>query len=141
MFLAEVPKPGRSGALRTSWNGAARRRRDEVAASINMRHVNPILPEFKLPPLLTATTSAEGALTGVDFIVHTIPVQSSERFLERFKDLIPPEAPVISCSKGLHTDTLETMADLIPRVLGRPQPTAFLSGPTFAQELIDRYPS
>mmetsp|Transcript_140586 Transcript_140586/g.437230 ORF Transcript_140586/g.437230 Transcript_140586/m.437230 type:complete len:273 (-) Transcript_140586:39-857(-) len=33
------------------------------------------------------------------------------------------------------------MAELVPRVLGRDQPMAFLSGPTFAKELMDASPS
>jgi len=49
--------------------------------------------------------------------------------------------PIVSTSKGLHSETLETMAELVPRVLGRAQPMAFLSGPTFAKELMEGYPS
>jgi glycerol-3-phosphate dehydrogenase (NAD+) len=33
------------------------------------------------------------------------------------------------------------MVELVPRVLGHAQPMAFLSGPTFAKELMDAYPS
>eukprot|EP00238_Polyblepharides_amylifera_P004062 CAMPEP_0196591664 /NCGR_PEP_ID=MMETSP1081-20130531/70502_1 /TAXON_ID=36882 /ORGANISM="Pyramimonas amylifera, Strain CCMP720" /LENGTH=226 /DNA_ID=CAMNT_0041915099 /DNA_START=574 /DNA_END=1254 /DNA_ORIENTATION=+ len=33
------------------------------------------------------------------------------------------------------------MQELIPRALGRPQPAAFLSGPTFAHELMQAFPS
>lgn len=117
-------------------------RREEVSASINTKHCNPVhLSEHKLPPLLGATTEAAEALRGVSFIVHSIPVQSTAEFLEPLKVLIPEDVPIISTSKGLHSETLETMADLVPRVLGRPQPMAFLSGPTFAKELMEAYPS
>eukprot|EP00746_Dinoflagellata_sp_MGD_P065115 gnl/MRDRNA2_/MRDRNA2_27135_c0_seq1.p1 gnl/MRDRNA2_/MRDRNA2_27135_c0~~gnl/MRDRNA2_/MRDRNA2_27135_c0_seq1.p1 ORF type:complete len:493 (+),score=67.09 gnl/MRDRNA2_/MRDRNA2_27135_c0_seq1:60-1538(+) len=116
-------------------------RRPEAAESINSMNVNPLMPEYKLPRSLNSTTSAADALKGASFIVHTIPVQSTEEFLSSLKDLIPTDVPIVSCSKGLHTDTLETMADLVPRVLGRKQPMSFLSGPTFAQELMSFYPS
>jgi len=117
-------------------------RREEVATSVNTQHVNPQhLTECKLPPLLSATTSAEEALRGASFIVHSIPVQSTEGFLAPLKDLIPPDVPIISTSKGLHSETLETMNELVPRVLCREQPMAFLSGPTFAKELMDSVPS
>lgn len=117
-------------------------RRSEVAESINTQHVNPQhLTDYKLPPLLAATTSAADALQGASFIVHSIPVQSTESFLEPLKDLIPEHVPFVSSSKGLHSETLETMAELVPRVLGRSQPMAFLSGPTFAKELMEAYPS
>lgn len=117
-------------------------RREEVAEAINTQHKNPShLSEFKLPPLLAATTSAEEALEKVSFIIHAIPVQSTDAFLEPLIPLIPPEALFISTSKGLHSETLETMAEIVPRVLGRPQPMAFMSGPTFAKELMDMNPS
>jgi len=117
-------------------------RREDVATAINTKHVNPHhLTNCKLPPLLSATTSAAEALNGVKFIVHCIPVQSTLGFLEPLKELIPANVPLISTSKGIHQDTLELMADLVPRALGRQQPMAFLSGPTFAKELMDSIPS
>lgn len=117
-------------------------RRPEVASTINTEHRNPShLSECKLPPLLSATTSPEEALKGVSFIVHSVPVQASEDFLRPLKDLIHPDVPFISSSKGIHSETLETMAELVPRVLQRPQVMAFFSGPTFAKELMDEIPS
>eukprot|EP00928_Gymnodinium_smaydae_P081313 TRINITY_DN64861_c0_g1_i1.p1 TRINITY_DN64861_c0_g1~~TRINITY_DN64861_c0_g1_i1.p1 ORF type:complete len:394 (+),score=65.55 TRINITY_DN64861_c0_g1_i1:50-1231(+) len=117
-------------------------RREEVASSVNAKHVNPQhLSDCKLPPLLSATTSAEDALSGAAFIIHCIPVQSTAAFLGPLKDMIPHNVPIISTSKGLHSETLETMAELVPRVLGRSQPMAFLSGPTFAKELMEASPS
>ncbi|CAK9035400.1 Glycerol-3-phosphate dehydrogenase [NAD(+)] 2 [Durusdinium trenchii] len=115
---------------------------EEVASSINTQHKNPShLSECKLPPLLSATTCPQEALKGVAFIVHSVPVQASEDFLKPLKDLIPADVPFISTSKGIHSETLETMAELVPRVLQRPQVMAFLSGPTFAKELMDEIPS
>lgn len=117
-------------------------RREDVAISINTKHLNPQhLSDFVLPPLLSATTSAESALKGCSFIVHSIPVQSTEGFLKPLTALIPSNVPFISTSKGIHSETLETMAELVPRVLQRAQPMAFLSGPTFAKELMHGYPS
>ena len=39
----------------------------------------------------------------------------------------------MSTSKGLHSDLLLTMNDIIPQALCRDQPCAFLSGPSFAK--------
>lgn len=117
-------------------------RREEVAISINTQHKNPShLSECKLPPLLSATTCPEEALKDVSFIIHSVPVQASEEFLRPLKDLIHADVPFISTSKGIHSETLETMAELVPRVLEHPQVMAFLSGPTFAKELMDEIPS
>lgn len=49
--------------------------------------------------------------------------------------------PIVSTSKGLHTETLQVMSDLIPEALDRDQPTALFSGPTFAKELLEGWPT
>ena len=117
-------------------------RRAEVMDGINNARRNPThLTEFLLPENLKATTSAEEALRGTNFVVHCIPLQSSERFLESIKGLISEDVPIVSTSKGLHTQTLEMMHEIIPKVLGRSQPMAFLSGPTFAQDIMANVPT
>mmetsp|Transcript_11234 Transcript_11234/g.23649 ORF Transcript_11234/g.23649 Transcript_11234/m.23649 type:complete len:367 (+) Transcript_11234:187-1287(+) len=118
-------------------------RREEVAEGINTEHRNPThLKEFKLPENLTATTDADVALRNTSFIVHCIPLQSTKEYLEKMKDKIEPEVPIVSTSKGLHTETLEMMHEIIPNALGRKNhPVAFLSGPTFAQDIMANTPS
>ncbi len=118
-------------------------RREEVAEGINTEHRNPThLKDFKLPENLTATTDADVALSGTSFIVHCIPLQSTKEYLERMKDKIGDGVPIVSTSKGLHTETLEMMHEIIPNALGRKDhPVAFLSGPTFAQDIMTNTPS
>ena len=52
------------------------------------------------------------------------------------QDLLPPDVPVVSVSKGLEAGTGSMMSDIIPSALGRRQPCAFLSGPSFAKEVM-----
>ena len=52
---------------------------------------------------------------------------------QALRDLIPPDAVIVSTTKGLHSETLEMMTQVIPRALGRPQPMCFFSGPSFAK--------
>jgi glycerol-3-phosphate dehydrogenase len=89
-----------------------------------------------LPFNIAATTEAAKALNGASFILHAIPVQASFEYLHGLKDLIPPNVPIINTSKGLHTEKLMLMSDIIPAALERNQPFACLSGPTFAMELM-----
>lgn len=98
-------------------------RRDNVAEFIRKEHRNPThLKEFPLPFNLTATTDAERALRDVDYIVHSIPVQSSLEYLTSLAPLIPEHVPIISTSKGLHTKTLQLMSDMIPVALSGAKP-------------------
>jgi len=117
-------------------------RREQVAKGINENHRNPAhLSDFELPPNLTAHTCTSEALAGASFIVHCIPVQESFDFLRDRAADIHPDVPIVCTSKGMHAESLETMQDIVPRALGRAQPCAFLSGPTFASELVRGFPS
>ena len=57
------------------------------------------------------------------------------------QDLLGADVPIISVSKGLESGTGRMMSELIPEVMGRKHPTAFLSGPSFAKEVMDLRPT
>lgn len=117
-------------------------RSDKDAASLNAEHRNlKYLPKYDLPVNIRATTDAREALSGSDFIIHAVPVQQSRAFLSGVKDFIDPKTPLLCLSKGLETGTCEMMSEIIPAGLGRDQPLAVLSGPTFAVELMQGLPT
>ncbi len=41
---------------------------------------------------------------------------------------MPPMLPIISVSKGIEVDSGQLMSEVIPSVLGKKHPTAYLSG-------------
>jgi len=55
--------------------------------------------------------------------------------------VLPPDVPVISVSKGLEVSTGQMMSEIIPSALQRKQPAVFLSGPSFAREVMDLRPT
>jgi len=113
-----------------------------LCKDINETHRNSrYLPDYDLPLKVTATTSAEAALKGAQYAIHAVPVQHSRAFLTEIKEFIPPKLPIISVSKGIEVTTGKVMSDLIPSALGRKQPTVFLSGPSFAAEVMDERPT
>ncbi len=113
-----------------------------TARSINDKHVNArYLPTHTLPPNVRASTDAAEALAGTDYIVHAIPVQQSSGVLAGLRDAIPPSVPILCLSKGLEVGTCRNMSELIPIALGRKQPLAVLSGPSFAIELMQGLPT
>jgi len=112
-------------------------RRPEVVEQINTKHINPYYQsDLKLPDLVRATTDPEAAFADADFIFHAVPMQSSRAALEKVKHLIRPDVPVVSLAKGIETSTLCLMSELIPQVLGPDQPVAYVSGPSFAAEIV-----
>ena len=55
--------------------------------------------------------------------------------------MLPPDVPLISVSKGLEVGTGKMMSEIIPAALGRKHPAIFLSGPSFAREVMDLRPT
>jgi glycerol-3-phosphate dehydrogenase (NAD(P)+) len=59
-----------------------------------------------------------------------------------WKDLIPPDAVLISLMKGVELGTLERMSQVIAEVLGcGPERIAVISGPNLAKEISRREPA
>lgn len=113
-----------------------------LCRDINEYHINTrYLSNWKLPDNVRATTSAPEAIAGAQYAIHAVPVQHTRTFLQGIRDILPPKLPLISVSKGLEVSTGQCMSDLIPSALGRKQPSAFLSGPSFAAEVMEGRPT
>jgi glycerol-3-phosphate dehydrogenase (NAD+) len=113
-------------------------RSEEVAEEINTNHTHPrYMTGLPLSPKVRATTKPEECLPDATYIIHAVPCQYSRKFLEGVKDYIPTGTPVLSVSKGIETTSLGFMADVLRDVLGEERPLAFLSGPSFAREIIE----
>jgi glycerol-3-phosphate dehydrogenase (NAD+) len=112
-------------------------RAQEQCQHINERHEKSrYLPGVELPENLSASTDVESVLRGAQYVIHAVPVQASRAFLESVKDILPKTTPVICVSKGIEKSTGYLMSELFPSALGRKQPCVFLSGPSFAQEVM-----
>lgn len=112
------------------------------AESINVGHRNSkYLTEFELLPQITSTTSVAEAVDGAALILSALPAQLTPNFLAEHKDTIPPDVVFCSTSKGLYLPTKQLLSEAIHAALGRPQPLAFLSGPSFAIEIMKGYPT
>lgn len=113
-----------------------------LAQDINLTHVNSrYLPDWTLPANIVATTSAREAIEGAQLAIHAVPVQSTRRFLSSIRPSLPATLPIISVSKGLEVSSGGLLSEVIPAVLGRKHPTIYLSGPSFAAELMAGKPT
>lgn len=54
---------------------------------------------------------------------------------------MPHDVPIISVSKGLEVGTGKMMSELVVDVLGRKHPCVFMSGPSFAKEVMTLQPT
>ena len=114
-------------------------RSEDVAVHINSHRVHPkYLSDLSLPDQLHASTDIDEVLSGASYIIHAVPMQQSRQFLEKVKHKFPANVPVISVTKGVEQDTFSLMSDIITETLGRECRAAYLSGPSFAREIMNR---
>jgi len=116
----------------------------EVAESITREHRNPIyLSEIALDPRLRATTSMEEAVTGAGFVLSVSPSHVVRATMRQAAPFLAEDALIVSASKGIENDTLQTMDEVLLDVLPPVQRTnlAFLSGPSFALEVGQEQPT
>ena len=113
-------------------------RSESVAQYINENHYHPkYLTDSLLPSQLRATSDPATALNGTNYIIHAVPMQQSREFLGSIKHLIRPKIPILSVTKGVELGTFSLMYDVLNETIGSNNPTAFLSGPSFAKEIMD----
>lgn len=112
-------------------------RNQTVADHINEFHYHPkYLTDCLLPSQLWATSDPEIALADADYIVLAVPCQQSRNFLTSIKDFMPPKAAIMSVTKGVEEGTFCLMNDIITETLGKERRCAYLSGPSFAREIM-----
>lgn len=100
-------------------------REKEVVDAVNdpaVRENTTFLPGFKLPETgLRATTVAADALRGAELVLLVVPTPFLETVVS--KALLPhldaSKHILVSCTKGILNDTLETPADILERTLGK----------------------
>ena len=98
-------------------------REKEVVDAVNdpkVRENTTFLPGFRLPESgLRATTDAADALSGAELVLLVVPTPFLETVVS--KALLPhldaSKHILVSCTKGILNDTLETPADILERAL------------------------
>jgi len=111
-------------------------RRPELAQAINSDRCNPdYLPDFDLPPELTATASMEEAVGSADVLVMGVPSHGMRGTLRELGPYVRPWVPVVSLAKGLEQSTHQRMTEVISDELPG-HPTGVLTGPNLAKEIL-----
>lgn len=128
---------GRSGHDVRLW-GRDRALVDEMRA----RRANAVyLPDVTLPPSVYVTAVFEEALNGTDLVVSAIPSHGCRETLRAAAPHIAPAATIVSATKGLESETLLRMSEVIGEELGPRRPVVVLSGPSFASEVAQQLPT
>jgi glycerol-3-phosphate dehydrogenase (NAD(P)+) len=118
-------------------------RRPELAAAVRDTHENPdYLPGVTLPSNLSATSDAQEAVEGAEFVVLAVPSQSLRDNLAAIAPGLAPGSVLVSLMKGVELGTTLRMSEVVVEVadvlLDR---VAVVSGPNLAKEIAQGQPA
>lgn len=118
-------------------------RRADVVNQINAEHRNEqYLKGILLPDSITASTDVAEVLDGADLVILAVPAQTLRPQLRDWKNLIAPDALVVSLMKGLELHTDSRMSEVIREELDLPAGrVAVVSGPNLAMEIAREEPT
>lgn len=101
------------------------------------------LPGVPFPEGLRVSSDAAEVLHEATLVLLVAPAQKMRANVRRLRPLIPSEAILLSCAKGVELSTLKRMSEVIREEL--PQSMAAhvgaLSGPNLAREIVDGLPA
>ncbi len=119
-------------------------REPEVAAGINQAHRNPFfISDLDLPPNIYAGTDLEQIAASHRTLVMVVPTQFTRAILKSIRGAVTEKTAFVSASKGVEVETLTLISEMYEEVLGKEttRRACYLSGPSFAREVILRNPT
>ena len=113
----------------------------EVVEGINARHENPLfLAGHRLSDTLVAVTDPEAAVEEAELVLLAAPSHVARAVLRRAAAAVAGGAIVVSATKGMETETLALMHEVIAEETPHAG-AAILSGPSFAAEVAAGQPT
>ncbi len=119
-------------------------RRTEQADAINdARENQTYLPGFTLPANLRAVSDLREALAGTKLVLSVVPTHGLRHVIDEAAGLLPEDAPILSCTKGIENSTLLLVSQIFEELLpkDRHHLLTYLAGPSFAREVAGRLPT
>jgi glycerol-3-phosphate dehydrogenase (NAD(P)+) len=116
----------------------------EVVDQINQTQTNQFfLPDYALPPTLTASNDLADVVTGAEFLFMVTPSHVLRTVAKRVRPHLSAEAIMTCCTKGIEVATGRLMSDVLRESLGDhpAERQLFLSGPSFAKEVAAEHPT
>lgn len=75
-------------------------------------------------------------IPSADFLFLCVPSNATREVCEKVKDVLSLHTTVVSLSKGIESNTLKTIDEVLKEVLSKSQPFAILGGPLMAEDLV-----
>lgn len=115
----------------------------DLAYHLEQTREHPLLPGHCSGGQMTFTTDMAYALNNAELIVESVTSAGLRSVLEQAKALGLPKCPIVITSKGIEQDTGKILPEVAIEILGDEfiPLIGFLSGPSFAQEVIRGLPT
>ena len=104
------------------------------------KRVHPNLLGMKIPESIVITGDIKTALDGIEMAVFSVPSLYVRSVAKQAKPYISKDTIIVDVAKGIETDSLMTMTEVIADELGSTRLVA-LSGPTHAEEVAKDLPT
>jgi glycerol-3-phosphate dehydrogenase (NAD(P)+) len=124
----------RAGASVLLWSAHAERA-EQLRQS---RENGPLLPGVPIPPAIHISSESADLAECLWWFV-AVPTVHLRATVARLVDQFPPQAAVVSLTKGIEQTTFERPSQILGRLL-RTERVAVLSGPSHAEEVARGYP-
>ncbi|HUF49150.1 MAG TPA: NAD(P)H-dependent glycerol-3-phosphate dehydrogenase [Vicinamibacterales bacterium] len=99
------------------------------------------LPGVPLPDLLRPASAMADALADARFVVVAVPSHGLRAVVREAASHLSAGAILVSATKGIETDSLDRMSEILTRETGGRHPVVVLSGPSFASEVARHLPT
>ncbi len=116
----------------------------EVVDEINTQHTNtPFLKDAELPHTIRASTDLAEIVGGAEVVLLVPPSKHFRAVTTKLAPFVGDEALVIVATKGIEESSLELMSQVLTESMPNVSPdrVAFLSGPSFAREVVQGLPT
>jgi len=116
----------------------------DLVERMQERHQNDLyLPGIDLSENIRYTNELSDVSRQKDFLILVPPSQVMRKVIAEARPFISEETVLVSASKGIENDTLQVMSDVLDEIFSgqKGRPKAFLSGPSFAREVVKDMPT
>ncbi len=116
-------------------------REPEIAKRTQATRINDVfLPAIPIHHAVEIETDASAAANGADIVLMVVPSRYLRAVTASISPGLKPDAILVSATKGIESNTLLRMSQVIGEASGRSR-IAVLSGPTFAREVAMGQPA
>ncbi len=114
---------------------------DYLEETAKIRENVKFLKGIRIPDSINMTPVMKDAVSGADFIILAVPSKYLRSILGQLKEIKQKNPVYVSAAKGIESDTLMRMSEVIRDVLGGRKEITAISGPSIAIEVAKGLPT